>query len=74
MELGGGRVKKERENRVAMKMVREKMAATVRVIILIGGIKTQSSVAHADRDRVDENQETLYCHYIAGGPSAQYCR
>ena len=25
MELGGGRVKKERENRVAMKMVRENM-------------------------------------------------
>ena len=44
---GGGRIKKERENRVAMKMVREKMAATVRVItesILIGSIKTQSSV------------------------------
>ena len=63
--IGGERVKKERENRVAMKMVREKMAATVRVIterILIGSIKTQSSVAHADRDRVDENQETLYCH------------
>ena len=34
-----------------MKMVREKMVATVRVItesILIGSIKTQSSVAHAD--------------------------
>ena len=65
MELGGERVKKERENRVAMRMVREKKAATVRVItesILIGSIKTQSSVAHADRDRVDENQETLYCH------------
>ena len=61
--IGGERVKKERENRVAMKMVREKMAATVRVItesILIGGIKTQSSVGIMLIDTVWMKTKRLY--------------